>query len=94
MILDICQVIANPEGHRLAQGFSEANLKWNTPSVLNYLKTQFFGFLLVATFLLICILNLKKRTRLIRLTYYASLVVFISIIVLNFSQWQQTGFDH
>jgi len=95
LLVDIWSVIANPKDYGIAHGFREVELKWNSPSVLQYIKGDIIDLIIAGLFLVLALFYLKKKgNKLLAASYYISILIFLSLAFFNYYQWIKTGFDH
>jgi hypothetical protein len=96
LVLDIINVLSNPNDYRVVQGFNEENLVWNSKEVLEYVLRV---VVLLVFLSLLFILGLKKlknigNYKIWNILYYTSVIICLIIIGLGYLQWGNTGFDH
>lgn len=92
-VIDVISIINNPEEYRTAQGFMEEELSLSSPSVKNYLISNFLWIAGLIFFLFVGIKNnQRKKHKLFTPIYYTCLVLFFTAVIYGFYDWIVNGY--
>lgn len=95
LILDTYGILRNPEEYRLVQQFVEADLTWDSPSILKYVAQNLGAISVLLGLAFLSVQYLRNRLRPVTTRIYGTVLFFvIVIIILGYIQWVETGFDH
>lgn len=96
LLIDTVCVIIDPESYRTAQGFTEADLSWNSKVILSYIMSNVLLLMIFVFSFYVGIKNIRHKGffKFWRIHYYVIFIGLFIAIVGGYYYWFSLGFDH